>query len=358
MPFLPVFRPFVPKIKKTYLLCYIFIVVLVRENMKKRLSFKKIISLILVATIAGASLCLLTACGNNKTINDTYANDGEILYCRSYKLEKDKNYVINITDNFVCTHTLSVKVDIENQGITIESGNYLEFNDIGKVVWDNKATVTLNKGKYYNYEKKHQSVYRIKITPKSNCTLSYSFMRYFEAKENINLTSTSSSSYSWTASYTPGGTPAVTKVRLFLTKADAKKLGNIFANESVLNCIKTISESQSKDVIYSKIEDAISAAAKSEPTSGTEVVVGALTALSKLISDHVNLSKQLKTASKSLLNATQPMGLDFEVGTPEYNNYLSYVTAYSLQSMKDTSTGKYYLFAPVGHEGTFAKAKF
>ena len=67
--------------------------------MKKRLSFKKIISLILVATIAGASLCLLTACGNNKTINDTYANDGEILYCRSYKLEKDKNYVINITDN-------------------------------------------------------------------------------------------------------------------------------------------------------------------------------------------------------------------------------------------------------------------
>jgi len=334
---------------------------------KKKLPLKRIVSLILVASVACASICLLTGCV--KHIDDNYSNDGEFLYYRSYKLDKGQEYEISIDDNVTCPHTLQVMVDIKDQQITIESGYLIESNNMSKMKWVNKETVTLKKGKYHTYTKDNLSIYKIKITPNNNCTFTYYLSRHVDTKDNIDLTSSKSSSYGWTATSTPGGMTYVTKARLYLTKSDAKKVGKIFANESVLNCIKTISSSASSDYnqsksdyIYSQIEKAVNAAVNSKSTSGSKMVVsalsGVLTGLASMAIDYLKLSIEIEKVANTLLTATEPMCVTFEQGSSGYFNPYSAVGTFSLSSMQDSGTKKYGLIGPIGHEGEFVKVKF
>lgn len=271
-------------------------------------------------------------------------------------LKKGQDYEIKIADNIICKHTLQIKVDISGQKATVESGYLVEFNNMANMTWNDKKNVTFSKNEYYTYSYNRNSTFIIKITPKSDCTLTYFLYRHTDVKDNINMTSSSSSSYRWSASYQPGGTAAVTNIRLFLTKADARKIGKILKSESVVNCINSFSDSSSKEWKTSELNKALTMATKNNPTDKVEIISGAILGLIQYGINYSNLSTQIKKAGEILCSATAPMCLDFDEGVSP--NYLTDVSAFSMRAMKNTATGRYALMAPVGHEGKFEKVDF
>ena len=333
--------------------------------MKRKIAL--VICLIMIATMV---MTVLVACGEDNVYTVQLKYDDNFLANETKTLDKGTHY-FEFSDLDPSQWGSAHYYSIENRGksaITVyfdaynSSTGWRESKDAHKV-GANKTYNTLVKLPIYSEtyfdgttEHYHENArFRVEVSKKTEVTVSYT--RYCDVKEvaKKNFVSRYWMPNGERVSDAFGVAKDETIAILYLTKNDARELGDVLVNENMHEAIKKLTNDGALSVydstLQSLVESAFDAADVDEKKCNKRASI-----ISRVISESIvsgwgykRLAKDLKALGKELQGVTQAQTIYFEKGT--------YV--YSLNSEDGIiyAGSNYQLLGGFGYEGTYGYYK-